>query len=272
MAPQKMLYIKDEDVSLISKAQECSKENFSNTVINALRFYVDSQKDADFDLQKIIVGFDPTVFERDILDKLSVPSEFQHLLEEQAKLVEDYTEYDLKGDVVLEYLENIFYQTQITFFGKELASANSECVAVYNLRGLRVTTELLEKALAGDFDTSYPYELVSMKDLEDDEEANEAPNSLWFGEIRANFKVFRTRGGKFLVSAITNAGDLNWITNDVGLIVPGASDYAILDHLNDNLKSIITENYGIEFELPDGLIQRAKQVLKKQRSVKHLDV
>ena len=167
--------------------------------------------------------------------------------------------------------ENIFIKLK-SLFKQELASSNSEQVAVYNLRGLRVTAELLEKALAGEVATSYPYELVSMKTLEDDEETEEAPGSLWFGNIQATFKVFKTRGGKFLVSAITGAGDLNWMINEVGLIVPGVSDYAIIDHLNENLESIITENYGVEFELPDGLIQRARQVLKKQRSVKHLDV
>jgi hypothetical protein len=98
------------------------------------------------------------------------------------------------------------------------------------------------------------------------------PESLWFGDIKASFKVFRTRGGKFLIWASTDAGDLNSSNLGLNSLVPGVADYAILEELKGDLKTIRTENYGIEFELPKDLIQNAKKAFKKQRPVKHLNI
>lgn len=280
MAPQKMLYVRDEDLDLIAKAQSCSKENFSNTVIQALKFYVDSQEDVDFELQKLVIGFDPCVFDRDILRDYDIPEKFLYLLDELEDSDENFEchkedhIYDLKGDAVLDYLQALFYETQITFFGKELASYSGKHPdrnAVYNLRGVKVSGELLEKALSKDFSVPYPYEKVSMKDFEDEDEGKTGEDLPWYGVIYASFKVFRTRGNKFLIWATTDSGDLNR-ERDVGLIVPGAADYAILDDLKDDLTRIKTDNFGIEFELPPSLIQNAKRAFRTQKPSKHLDV
>lgn len=281
MAPQKMLYVRDEDLDLIAKAQSCSKENFSNTVIQALKFYVDSQEDVDFELQKLVIGFDPCVFDRDILRDYDIPEKFLYLLDELEDSDEDFEchkedhIYDLKGDTVLDYLQTLFYETQITFFGKELASFSGKYPdrnAVYNLRGVKVSNELLEKAFAKDFSIPCSYETVSMKEFEDQDEGKTGEDLPWYGDIYASFKIFRTRGQKFLIWASTDSGDLNAIINDIGLIVPGASDYAILDDLKDDLTRIKTDNFGIEFELPPGLIQNAKRAFRTQKPSKHLDV
>lgn len=285
MAPQKMLYIKDEDVGLISKAQECSKENFSNTVIRALKFYVYSQEDADVDLQKLLIGFDPSVFEIDavryFLDRNDL-KDFEEVLEDlwldiENLYIEDFDEDwsydDLVCEMVWRYLYATLNETQITFFGKELASSKSECLGVYNLHGIEISKNLIKKSLFQEYDEPPTIERVSMKPLVDDDEPSKAPDSLWFGDISASFKVFRTRGGKFLIWATTNSGDLNCSSNvDCGLIVPGVSDYAILENLNDDLETIKTTNFGIEFELPKGLIRRAKDAFRREVPIKHLDI
>jgi|GEM_PF-5100440 len=272
MAPQKMLYIKDEDVGLISKAQECSKENFSNTVIKALKFYVDSQEDADFDLQKLTIGFDPIVFDRDAFTEyLGVSQEIKKANQDSDEAVCEM--WDGLYNFVLDYLQVSFFQTPITFFGKELvAREQRDYAAVYNLRAIKVSKDLIIKAVEKDYDTPCPYDLVSMKTLLDDEEPSDDPDSPWYGSIGASFKVFRTRGNKFLIWASTDAGDLNWSSLGLNSIVPHASDYAVFDELRDDLKKIKTETYGLEFELPEGIVQDAKQALKTQKPVKHLSI
>jgi hypothetical protein len=271
MAPQKMLYIKDEDVGLISKAQECSKENFSNTVIKALKFYVDSQEDADFDLQKLIIGFDPIVFDRDdFTTYLGVSPKSQNTDQNMEEGV--YEMWDGLYNLVLDYLQVSFFQTPITFFGKELVAREQKQAAVFNLRAIKASKDLLVKAVEKNFADPCPYDLVSMKFLEDGEEPSNDSDSPWYGDISASFKVFRTRGNKFLIWASTNSGDLNWSSLGLNSIVPCASDYVVFDELRDDLKKIKTENYGIEFELPEGLVQDAKQALRTQKPVKHLSI
>ena len=275
MAPQKMLYVKEEDLDLIAKAQSCSNENFSNTVIQALKFYVDSQEDVDFELQKLVVGFNPFVFDRDVFYNYDVPEEFkdnlEDILEGTEGLDEDLEEYQIVAEVVLDYLQASFYETQITFFGKELVSFSGDRNAVYSLRGVKVSNELLEKAFAKDFSTTCSYETVSMKEFEDQDEGKVAENLPYYGDICASFKIFRTRGNKFLIWATTDGGDFNH-DGTFELIVPGVSDYAILDDLKDDLTRIKTDNFGIEFELPKGLIQQAKRAFRTQKPSKHLNV
>jgi hypothetical protein len=151
MAPQKMLYIKEEDKDLVDKAQLCSGENFSNTVMNALRFYVDSQEDADVDLQKLVIGFDPMTLDREVVfDFLSsnpeVFEKWQDILSDyEDDLENDY--YSLICELLLDYLIITFYETQVTFFGKKLLADEDVFVSVYNLQGVEISQNLIEKSL-----------------------------------------------------------------------------------------------------------------------------
>jgi len=256
MAPQKMLYIKDEDVGLISKAQECSKENFSNTVIKALKWYVDSQQDIEFELQKVTIGFE-CAFDYPFCDGGQiVPDEL-------------YDNADAHVDLVFdELLPKVFPKIKLTFFGAEIFSCSEKHLAVKNIPALRLHENIIVNAFNGNFKNDAYMETYNTSDFDEDyydKEIEKMPTEI-------DFSIFKTRGGKFLILVkVSGLEDLRDFDLDQHYI-PDPIDYVVLDQLTEKIDSITTATYGLEIELPKNFMRKIMAAIESANNEKHLDI
>ncbi len=254
MAPQKMLYIKEEDLGLIDKAQLCSGENFSNTVVRALRWYVDSQQDIDFELQKLTIGFE-CVADYPFYSGQNIPEEFEEDEEAYPNLVFD------------ELLPKVFPKTKVTFFGAEIFSSREKYVGIRGIPALTIHKNIIVNAFNGDFDNTKHIELFNTQDF--DYMSEEIPKM----PITALFTVFSTRGGKFLILVdLDDLKELRDKVRDDEYYIPDISDYSILEELNENETSIVTATYGLEVDLPENFIRRVLATIETASQEKHLDI
>lgn len=281
MSNKKTIYIRDEDKDLVEKAQECSQESFSNTVFQALRFYIDSKTDTDFSLQKLMIGYDIH----------STSFDFEVLIEEGLKAFVDANEMTFSSKdenidwVMLNHLEKVLFQKRTTFFGKEILSFEPQEKDFYpaeikNLKGIHISKEVIKNAIIDFYNISdkpqiLNYDLQTFSVTPDREKKMEKTE--WAGDVAASFKAFKTRKGKILIYAKTKF--LDGISEDYwsqdSYFVPNCSDFALfndLEELKDDQKSIITDNYKIEFALPNGFIKELKRHFISDSRTQHLDI
>lgn len=254
MSPQKMLYVKEEDIGLIEKAQFCSKENFSNTVVKALKWYVDSQQDVQFEFQKITVGCDCTAdFPFDEVPDF--PDELDYMGDsEYANLVFD------------ELLPRTFPKTKITFFGVEIFSSTGMSgidLVIRDIPGLELHEKIIFNAYAGNFDNADHIRSF-----------NSYNDSGYIEGITTTFTAFKTRGGKYLIKV--EIYDLDSLRNNIdlefGCYIPDPTDYFILNKLDEKIQVITTETLKIEIELPKTFMRQLIEAEKSAQNEIHLDI
>jgi len=289
---QKMIYVKNEELHKLTEAMDITKTNLSNTVMQALDNFIETNKGENLkhqvlqvggeaDLEYILMNHRPTLESIDAIFQEN-ESAFRKFYE-----LEEDEEY---GDDLLEkHLRNCFKVAQaqfrkekIGFFGKKLLNfthknTKDELDNAYELDGKMTDEQRQQLAIV----TDAPAIRLEKQFLE------EATNEMFGGELvntdftyyedwgapdAVHYSLYQTSNGVYLLHIMAYFNYITEIRSDIGSSVADISDYVIIKDINSIKKEVEGEFLKTGFLLPKTVITQIKSAMEREIPYRLLDL
>lgn len=280
MAPQKMIYVKNEDAQLFEQAMQITKESLSNTIVQALSQLVEYSTIENFEPISLSVGM---ALETDFEESELVQAEFEKAFE-QTYANTDESEipaFDSSLSDCYEFTWQLFQTENITFYGKHLYSFQNKPenpgdfdVWYGDCSEEKKAILLAENTAVKDIpnlDTDCDYFLKALK------QSPQAKNLIysddrWFIPDSVDIDLYITRKGQFLITFSPCIDKMHECWLEIPTVAPRITDYAIIKQLKANIKEIKGKTSGCTIMLPPNFMLKAINSLTNQPKNKLLDI
>lgn len=279
MAPQKMLYVKSEDLEILEKATSVSGESLSNTVIKALSSYIEVNRHETFEIQKLQVGAGLDIdigyscFERDFR------AAFDEAYPEPDYDTEEYERlYDEAIEDVLAYAASPLKMELITFYGREIYSYEHKNTRADLLFGEQMENEMTNERLMTYAPVKDAPLLFFDKEFFADAFKSEPPprsagqDGDWLIPESVTCRLFKTAKGQYLLYISPEIIHMNTVRQDGNMALAYISDYVLLKELKPGLKKVKGRCTGATFVLPPRFMARAISIVQNMPTHKVLDI
>lgn len=280
MAPQKMLYVKTEDLPIFEKATQITGESLSNTVVQALEQFVKSNQKEMFNIQKLHVG--PAL---DIkFDNGNIERYFREAFDKINKELDpDSEEYRLLYDEAFQdsfgYACRFFKSEIITFQGNKIFNYEHKNERPDQLFGEQMDKELSDERLmlcapitgVPLIDLSPSFFDMAIRNVDIDNSILQNDGD-WLIPNSVSYNLYKTAKGKFLLYITPNLEHITEVRLDGPFAFPYLSDYVILKDLKPTLKEVKGRSTGSIFVLPPRFMSKAISSLTNQPTHKTLDI
>ncbi len=287
MAPQKMIYVKNEDMKKLDEAMKITKESLSNTVMQALDQFIKVNAADIFEVKRLHAG---CWLEMDFDHPEAIGAfkkAFDKHFDDLAKPVDDYESlYDQTFDECCKYISQWFRSEVITFHGKEVFSYTHKNDDVF---------QLVEDLCHGDLDeeglsrcasiAGIPLIFLDEKMFEEAilekkqekfkplfEENEKVDIQQWDFAESTEYTVYKTAGGKFLLHIAPNLEHITEVRKDAPYAFPCIADYAILKSLKSDLSEVRGKVTGAIFKLPPRFMNKLRNAVDSEPVHRILDI
>ena len=287
MAPQKMIYVKNEDMKKLEEAMKISKESLSNTIMQALEQFIKVNAADVFEIKRLHVG---CWLEMDFDHHLAVEAfkkVFDRYFEELAKPNDDYESlYDQTFDECCRYIAQWFRSEAITFHGKEVFSYTHKNDDVFQLVEDQGNCSLNEESLSRCAPIAgIPLRCLDEKIFEEAiqekkqekfkplyEENEKVDIQQWDFAESTEYTVYKTAGGKFLLHISPNLEHITEVRKDAPAAFPCIADYSILKSLKSDLSEVRGKVTGAIFKLPPRFMNKLRNAVDSEPVHRILDI